>query len=86
MERREPVLSFILFLAEAWALLPNDFQLSQSLISPIKPSSQKLDARETDLQQMVPGGGPRISQVGFWSWLSHQMAGSEDPITGDRET
>lgn len=27
--------------------------------------------------------GPSISEMGFWSWLSHQMAGNEDPVPGD---
>lgn len=27
--------------------------------------------------------GPSISEMGFWSWLSHQMAGNEDSVTGD---
>lgn len=27
--------------------------------------------------------GPSVSGMGFWSWLSHQMAGHEDSITGD---
>ena len=72
---------FLCLIARSSASLPLGW--TQGL-SPIKPSSQKLDARETDLKQMVPVGGPRVSEIGFWSWLSHQMADSEDSITGNR--